>query len=56
MKQTNKIKNFEYISNCCSVRMNTDYGICPACKEHCEVLTVRLEDRQRDEINDRRNY
>jgi hypothetical protein len=28
----------EYVSNCCSAPVNENYMICPACKEHCDLV------------------
>lgn len=33
----NKPKDREMLSDCCGVPFNEDYGICPSCKEHCEI-------------------
>lgn len=30
----------EWVSNCCSVRMNPDSSICPDCKEHCVPMNI----------------
>lgn len=37
----NLICEIIYFSDCCGGQMNTeqvDYGICPCCGEHCEVV------------------
>jgi hypothetical protein len=34
--------DFDYVSDCCGVEMTgiqMDYGICPDCGEHCEIVT-----------------
>lgn len=34
-----------FISECCGVRVNidfVDYGICPDCKEHCEIVEEEI--------------
>jgi hypothetical protein len=28
-----------YVSDCCYVESNPDYGVCSCCGEHCEIIT-----------------
>ena len=32
-------KTVFYVSDCCNVESNKDYGICSSCGEHCEIVT-----------------
>ena len=32
-------KTVFYVSDCCGVESNKDYGICSSCGEHCEIVT-----------------
>lgn len=32
-----------FVSDCCNVESNPDYGICGCCGEHCEIITEVYE-------------
>lgn len=38
------------VSNCCCAEcIETDYGICPDCKEHCEFVDLIEEEGEENE-------